>query len=242
MDWLPGRRRTDDPTAPERDLGAEVDQLRWQVDDLRSEMAALRAQVGRLLDHIERLSTRQQPTVIKPTPAAAPAQAPAASIRRGGVLSAPSRPSPAARSVAPPAERQAAAAQSAPAPDAILEAYRAAAADLAGAGETFMAEHQPKGLARATDGGWSLEDDARSAFLWAVRHGQAWLMLPGYRAVKDWRSHFAYQREQNAADYFGEAFDLDPAPGRFDVAPAVGHVDGGVLRLKRRGLIRGFRS
>lgn len=229
MDWLPGRRRTDDPTTPERDLGVEVDQLRWQVDDLRSEVAALRAQVGRLLDHIERLSARQQPTVIRAAPATAAESS--ATLRRAGALSTATPPP----TVAPETKAEPV--------GPVLEAYREAAADLAGAGESFIAERAPRGLTRVADGeGWRLDEDVRGAFLWGVPHGRAWLLLPGYRAMKDWRSHFAYQREQNATEYFGEAFDLDPAPGRFDVVPAIAQAEDELLKLKRRGTIRGFRG
>lgn len=157
----------------------------------------------------------------------------------GGPTPAPERQRVLERKLLPPEP----AAPDTSATDALMRDYREAAEDLVGAGEAFMERRQPIGVAwSAADNGWRSEGEARTAFLWAVRLGREYLIVPGYRAIKDWRTHFAPQREQNAADHFGAAFDLDPAPGRFDVTPAQAQAEGNVLRLKARGAIRGFRG
>lgn len=132
--------------------------------------------------------------------------------------------------------------QGRPGRDQVMSDYRAAFDDLSGAGERFIEAHRPQGAKAAGEGAYQLDGDARAAFLWAVEADGGWLLLPGYRALKDWSSLFSPQREQNAREHFGQAFDLDPSSTRFDAQPARAEGHSGRLRLLQRGRITGFRS
>lgn len=132
---------------------------------------------------------------------------------------------------------------SGPSLDTVLADYRLAAEDLAARGDAFIETYAPVGVARAQDGeGYRPEPDPRAAFLWAVPHAGGWMLAPGYRALKDWRSHFAAQREHNGQAYFGDAFRLDGSGGRFEVEPAAARREGDRFVVVRPGTISGFRG
>ena len=129
------------------------------------------------------------------------------------------------------------------APEQLLADYRAAADDLPAEGDRFIETWKPRAVAKAVDGaGFRLDGDARDAFLWAIGEGSDVLLLPGYKALKSWRTHFAGARESSARDWFAAAFDLDPASTRFEATPATAYVDADRVTVRRRGRITGFRG
>lgn len=199
---------------------------------LQSEASRAKSDVRTLAEQVAALSAR-------PTPTPPPASAPVASAATAAVATAQDGPRVirARREETPPA------APAGPSLDELLSDYRAAAEDLAGQGDGFVERYGPVGVARTEGGdGYRAEGDVRSAFLWAVPHAGGWVLTPGYRALKDWRTHFAAQREHNGEAYFGGAFRLDGSGGRFDVEPAALRRDGDRFVVVRPGTIAGFRG
>lgn len=224
--WVHGQMRS-----RTRALDEAQDRFEAQLDTrflgLQQEASRSAADLRTLADQVVALSARTQSAS-----ASAPSASPGASAR-GGPRVIRARP----EVETTPAEPQA------PSFEVVMSDYRDAAEDLAGRGEDFMARYGPVGVARTPDGrGYRAEADPRSAFLWIVRHGGGWAMMPGYRALKDWRSHFSAQREHNGEAYFGDAFRLDASGGRFDVEPAAMRREGDRFEVVRPGTISGFRG
>lgn len=128
-------------------------------------------------------------------------------------------------------------------PEGLIAAYRAAAEDLPAEGDRFIAQWRPRGVGKTADGeGLRLEGDPKGAFVWAFGAEPHVHLLPGYMALKTWKTHFLSAREGAARDYFAAAFDLDAGSTRFDATPATATLDGDRLAVRTRGRITGFRS
>lgn len=230
--WVHGQMRS-----RTRALDEAQDQFEERLDQrllaIQQEASRSGADLRALAGQLEALSTRARtaPPAAQPT-VAPPAGAPTATAGPRVIRTRPATDAAATENAA--AE---------PGLENVLADYRQAAEDLADRGDAFIDRYKPVGVARAQDGeGYRAEPDPRSSFIWALRHRDGWALMPGYRALKDWRSHFAAQREHNGEAYFGEAFRLDGSGGRFDVEPAALRRQGDRFVVVATGVISGFRS
>lgn len=127
----------------------------------------------------------------------------------------------------------------------LLARYAEAALDLSGAGERFIAERRPAAATRTPgQDGYTLGGDPYGAMLWAVSAPDGvYAVLPGYKALNNWGALLAPNRTTTAAEFLGDAFDLEPGPGRFALAaPALARRTGGGMALTTKGRLSGFRS
>jgi hypothetical protein len=234
-------------------IQAALEPLVREVEQLRAEVAALR-------DRVQRLETERAPRPGPPgrrPPEPVPDRAPPKIIL--GRPAAPPAPEPHdPRDDAPdefvpapsplPAPRAPASQANAADPAwiaTLLNRYAEATLDLGGAGERFMADYRPVSTTQsATGDGYNVGGDPHEAMLWAVpAPGGAHALVPGHKAINNWGTSFAANRNTTAAQYFGHAFDLAPGASRLTLtAPALAQERAGILSLVQRGRLTGFRN